>query len=262
VQGAALAALQPFQDKEIPETVLAVYPKLPADLRGKAQALLCSRPASALEFLKAVDAGRVNPKEVPLEQLQRVVQYKDEQIGRLVEKHWGKVGPATEGEKVSRIRSIAHILGMGKGDPANGKVLFQKTCATCHTLFGEGGKVGPDLTGGERKNRDFLITQIVDPNALVRPEFVAHTVLTTDGRSLTGLVVEATPQAVTLVDAKAERTVIARSKIDEFNPSAVSLMPEKLLDPFDDQQIRDLFSYLQSDGPGGGPAPMPPNGGK
>ena len=156
----------------------------------------------------------------------------------------------TSGEKTSRIRSVAHILNQGKGDPVNGKVLFTKTCAVCHTFFGEGGKVGPELTGADRKNRDFLLTSIIDPSAFIRPEFVSYVVEMKDGRVLTGLIVEQTPDAVTLVDAKAEKTVLPRSKIDSMETSATSLMPEKLIDPLDDQEIRDLISYIQSNGPG------------
>src|SRR5262249_32292907 len=127
----------------------------------------------------------------------------------------------------------------------------------CHTLFGEGNKVGPDLTGADRKNRDFLLSNIVDPSAVIRVEFLAYVVETRDGRTLTGLVAESTPKAVTLVDDKNERTVLARSKIATMAASPVSLMPEKILDGLSDQEIRDLFSYLQSDGPAG-----PPRGAK
>jgi hypothetical protein len=55
---------------------------------------------------------------------------------------------------------------------------------------------------------------------------------------------------VTLVDSKDERTVVARAKIEQMTPSPVSLMPEKILDPLSDQELCDLFAYLQGDGPG------------
>ena len=73
-------------------------------------------------------------------------------------KHWGKIGQATPGEKRARIAWLRAELGRGAGDAADGKELFTKHCAACHTLFGEGGKVGPDLTTADRKNRDYLLT--------------------------------------------------------------------------------------------------------
>src|SRR5262249_53880922 len=110
LRGALLSALQAFADARITQTVLAMYPKMTGSLRGRAQGLLCSRPASALEFLKAVDGGRINPKEVPVDQLQRAVVFKDERVNKLIEKHWGKIGPAAAGEKAARIRAVGHLI--------------------------------------------------------------------------------------------------------------------------------------------------------
>jgi putative membrane-bound dehydrogenase-like protein len=248
LRAAALAAVQPFPDARIAGRLLQLYPKLSADFRSRARSLLVSRPPSALLLLQAVDAGRIDPKEIPLDQLQQAASHKDDRLKGLIDKHWGKVGPATQGEKLARVNSILHILNQGRGDAARGRILFQTHCATCHTLFGEGAKVGPDLTGAERKNRGYLVTQVVDPSAYIRPEYVAFVVETKDGRSLTGLVVESTAGAVTLVNGKNEKTVVPRDRIDEMTPSLVSLMPEKILDPLSDPELRDLFSYLQSDG--------------
>src|SRR5262249_13417360 len=125
---AALSALQPFPEAKITDEVLAMYPKLSPSLRGRAQDLLCSRPASSVELLKAVDEGRIAAKEIPLKQVRRIWQYQDEGLTKLVEKHWGKIGPATAGEKLTRIRSISDTLRNGSGDVANGKMLFQKHC--------------------------------------------------------------------------------------------------------------------------------------
>lgn len=252
IRRAALTALQPFQDARISEQVLAQYPKMSADLRSRSQTMIFSRPTSTLEFLKAVDAGKIPPKEVPLDQLRRLALYKEDEIKKLIEKHWGKIGVQTTGEKTARIRAIGVALSRGKGDPVNGKALFKQHCANCHTLFGEGNKIGPDLTTADRKSRDFLLTSTIDPNAVIRPEFLAFNLATKDGRTLTGLIVESSPQTVTLVDAKNERTIIPRDKIEILEASPVSLMPENILDPFDDQQMCDLFSYLQ------GEAPKPP----
>ncbi|HMC90497.1 MAG TPA: PVC-type heme-binding CxxCH protein, partial [Gemmataceae bacterium] len=246
VRLAALSALQPFSDKRIAEQVLASYPKLSGDLRSRAQTLLCSRPASARLFLKAVDSGRIDAKEVPFDQVRQILLHNDPQLCTLVEKHWGKVGKAPEGEKRARINSIRHILGTGKGNAAAGKPLFQQKCGTCHTLFGEGNKVGPDLTGSDRTNSEFVISSIVDPSAVIRNEYVAYVVTTNNGRLLTGLMAESTPKTVTLLDSKNVRTTLSREEIEEIRPSPESLMPEKILDNLDEQQIRDLLSYVQA----------------
>ncbi len=245
---AALSALEAFPDARVSNFVLSLYPTFSGETRSRAQTFLLSRPASALALLQNVDRGKIRPQDVPLDQLRRVVLYDNAEIKKLVAKHWGQVSAPPPGAKVARINSLLHLLGQAKGDPTAGKALFQKHCATCHTLFGEGNKIGPDLTSADRQNRGFLVTSMVDPSAIIRPEYMAHTVTTIDGRVLHGIIVERSEGAITLVDSKTDRTVVSQSKIESLEPSPVSLMPESILDPLDDQQIRDLVSYTQSDG--------------
>jgi putative membrane-bound dehydrogenase-like protein len=255
VRSAVLTALQAFADPRIADAVLVLYPQFSPSVRGKTQGLLASRPASAVALLQAVDAGHIQPKEVALDQLQRLSAYKQDSIDRLIAKHWGTIAPETSGEKQAHIRHLSgRVLNAGKGDPARGKTLFTQHCATCHTLFGEGGKIGPELTGADRKNRDWLLSNIIDPSGVIRPEFIAYDAALKDGRSLFGMIVEQSPQTVTLVDAKNEKTVLERSKIESLEASKVSLMPEKLLDELTNEQLRDLFAYLQADNPPAVPA--------
>jgi len=147
------------------------------------------------------------------------------------------------------MRRLSNDLRAGAGSPAAGREAFKKHCATCHKLFGEGEAVGPDLTHANRKDRDYLLVSIVDPSAVIRKEYLAYNVQTTDGRTLTGLIAEQTPSAITLLDGKNQRTKIARARIELLQESPLSLMPEDLLRALKPQELRDLFSYLQSDKP-------------
>lgn len=142
------------------------------------------------------------------------------------------------------------LLYRGKSNTTRGLIVFKKTCASCHKLHGKGTQIGPDLTGAERKDRQKLIRNGLDPSAEVRPQYISHVVVTNDGRVLTGLLAGSTAETITLLDAKNKRTVFNRADVEELRESPVSLMPEKLLDELTDQQIRDLLAYLQSDGPG------------
>ncbi len=94
-----------------------------------------------------------------------------------------------------------------------------------------------------------MLLSLVDPGASVRKEYQAYQVATKDGRVLCGLIVEQTPETITLRDAKGERTRIARYEVEELRESDVSLMPDSLYREFNPEQLRDLFSYLQSDPP-------------
>jgi putative membrane-bound dehydrogenase-like protein len=248
---AALGALQGFQDPSIAAAILSAWPQLTGPLRPRALSILTSRPPSAHELLKAVAAGSIKPAEIPLAELQRIATFNEESLNALLQKHWGKVGAATPGEKRAQIRSIQNILskGRGDGDRARGKAIFTKTCAVCHQLWGEGNKIGPDLTSADRKNLELLALNIIDPSAMIRPEYAAHQILTKSGQVLLGLLVEQTEAAVTVLDANNVRTVLGRDKIEILKPASLSLMPEKLLDPLTDPQVLDFFAYLQGEGP-------------
>jgi putative membrane-bound dehydrogenase-like protein len=249
VQVAALRALQRFDGAEIAATLLRQYPRLPAKLRSRVRETLLSRTAWARLFLQEVDRGHFDAKEVPPDQLRSVAIHKDPALDDLVRKHWGNIQPGTPEEKLAEMRRISNDLRAGSGDPANGRVLFRKHCATCHRLFGEGESIGPDLTFANRKDRDDVLRQIVDPSAVIRKEYLAYVVQTTDGRSLTGLIAEQTPQTITLLDAKNQRIKVARNDIAAIQESPVSLMPENLLKELKPQELRDLFRYLQSEKP-------------
>ncbi|MBI1783798.1 hypothetical protein HYR69_01520 [Candidatus Sumerlaeota bacterium] len=93
---------------------------------------------------------------------------------------------------------------------------------------------------------DFLLVSLVDPSFTIRKEYMPFIVETKDGRVLNGLIVDRTPGAVTLVDAKNEKTVINMSEVKELRESSVSIMPEDLLKEMKPEEFRDLFSFLQS----------------
>jgi putative membrane-bound dehydrogenase-like protein len=249
VQLAALVAWQRLGTDEHAAALVAAYPKVAEPIRSRARAALLQRKSWAALFLRAVDAGRVPPSEVTVDDLQLVAAHHDAPLDDLVRKHWGTVRGPTPGERLADVRRINNDLRAAPGDPKAGHALFTKHCATCHKLFNEGGAIGPDLTHANRFDRDDLLVNVVDPSRVIRKEFLSFTANTTDGRVLTGLIVEQSPQRLTLVNAKNERTTLLRSEIVSLAESPVSLMPEGLLQPLKPQELRDLFSYLQSKAP-------------
>ncbi|MCZ2341955.1 MAG: ThuA domain-containing protein [Bacteroidales bacterium] len=255
-----LDALSGIDDPALAGQVLRLYPSWSASVKRRAITFLTSRPTWALALFQAVDAGTFPKTELTIEQVRPAVALGNAPVTKLIEKHWGKVGPATAGEKQARIAYLNLIMNrQGLGDITKGKALFTKHCAACHQLFNEGGKVGPDLTTADRKNRGYLLAQIVDPSGYIRPEFVSYKIDTVDGRTLTGLASE-TGESVTLVNVVnnvAQKTVVPKGDIDAMLPSSVSLMPEKLLDGITNDEVRDLFAYLMSN-PAAAPAPATP----
>jgi putative heme-binding domain-containing protein len=243
----ALGALGRYGDEKVGKAVLALYlAGLPeADgVRGGAVNLLTSRPAWARLFLTAVDAGKVNPRAVPTEAVQKLALFKDEDIAKRVTKHWGRVRGSTPQQKQREIVRVAKILKGGKGDAKAGQKVYADTCGKCHKLFGAGGDVGPELTGYERTNAMYWMENIIDPSAVIREEYMTFVVRTDDGRTLSGVVAGQDKTTVTLRDQEARTTRLERARIEDMRASPVSLMPEDQLRTLSDQQVRDLFAYL------------------
>lgn len=251
-----VGALGYFDDSRIAAELLARYASLPDAARARALEVLCSRPASAQALLDEIEGTRIAPAAVSFDLLRRLRQHDDEALAARIVKMFGRVQAATPLQKQGRINAVYQSLFRGTGEAANGREHFKKICANCHKLHGQGKSVGPDLTGAERKNRELLVRNIVDPSAVIRQEFIAQVAETKDGQILTGLLAESTAETITLVDAKNQRTVLNRGDVESLQESPISLMPDNLLDDLTEQQIRDLIAYVQSeaDVPGtGGP---------
>ncbi|MBL9213478.1 MAG: c-type cytochrome [Opitutaceae bacterium] len=251
VKQAAIEALQAFGAPDVAAGLLREYPRLSPALRSRVRSVLLSRKAGAAALLTAVDSGRLAAREVPQGEVQGVAQFADPALNALVRKHWGKVNDTPE-DKLSVVRRFNNDLNLQRdkppGVPERGRVLYTQLCAACHRLHGEGGTIGPDLTTANRRDKDFMLTSLVDPSAVIRKEYLNYTVKTTDGRVLNGFVAAESAGSITLGAADGARTEIPRDRIAAMEDSGVSLMPEGLLNALTPQQLRDLFAWLQSDG--------------
>jgi putative heme-binding domain-containing protein len=165
-----------------------------------------------------------------------------------VRKIWGNVGQGTPEEKLATMRRLNNDLRAAPGDVNAGIRVYNQVCARCHKLYGSGGDLGMDLTNSNRKDRNYLLTQIVDPSVYIRKEYMSYEARTNSGRAISGLMVEQDGASVTLMDADYRKTRIPRSDIAGLKESEVSIMPEGLLEKLTPQQLRDLFAYLQSYG--------------
>ena len=115
----------------------------------------------------------------------------------------------------------------------------------CHRLYGEGGKIGPDITGSNRANLDYILHNVLDPSAAISKDYQMSTVITVNGRVATGIVQERNASRVVVQTAN-EKLTIAAEDVDEITLSSVSMMPEGQLDKMTGEEIRDLVMYLRT----------------
>ncbi|MBG86709.1 MAG: dehydrogenase [Verrucomicrobiales bacterium] len=247
---ASLKSLQSYDDSSIPRYILGAYHGSLLDehgVRATANRVLASRKEWAKQFLERVDKWHIKADTVAIDVVQQMALHDDPDINKIIEKHWGRIRSTPE-EKQNQITRIANLLksNAGSGNAASGKTLFTVACGVCHTLFDEGGQVGPDLTGYERDNMDFMLLAVVDPSAAIREEFTNFQIETTDGRQLTGLIEQQDNRTVTLRGVDNQTVLLPRPQIKKLQASHTSIMPEGLTEAMNDQQLLDLFAYLTS----------------
>jgi putative heme-binding domain-containing protein len=152
--------------------------------------------------------------------------------------------PRLEPAFTSGPRVIAEIAG---GDWKRGHAVFfsdAAQCFKCHTIRGEGGHVGPDLSNLVFRDYASVLKDIREPSAAINPDHIAYIVELTDGESLTGIILESGTDRLVVADATATPHVVPKTKVKSMRPSTVSLMPEGLDQALGPEKLRDLMTFL------------------
>lgn len=227
------------------QAILARYHDMPAASRQQAIQTLASRKDWAVELLNEIEDGRINQSEVSAFTARQIQSLGDQQLTDRLSKVWGEIR-STPKDRARRIAGFKQRLTpheLSHADLAAGRVVFRKLCANCHQLFGEGRKVGPDITGAQRNNLDYLLENLVDPSAQVSHDYQMEVIVTESGRVITGLIKSETNAAITVATPEAE-IVVPVAEIETRRKSDVSMMPEGQLRTLTFHQTRDLIAYL------------------
>ena len=241
----AIRGLANYSDERIPAAILNVYPKLTAEEKADAVQTLASRATYAMALLNAVEKGDVPKADITAFTARQITALKDQSVLGKLGTVWGEVKPAsaTRTVQISKYKELLTPDALKSGNAGNGRSIFAKNCATCHKMYGEGQAVGPELTGAQRSNLDYILENVIDPSAVVANEYKMHEFQLLDGRVVTGIVKKESPQAITVRTVN-EELVIPVSDIDKRKPTQNSVMPEGLFDAMKPDDVRDLVAYL------------------
>jgi putative heme-binding domain-containing protein len=255
MRGPSLRALAAFSDPDTPALILKHYQEFTDAEKADAVATLASRPAYATALLDAMGRGEVPTRDLSSFTARQLLSFNDKNLSEKLTKAWGSIRP-TAGDKtklLARYLALTPPDALKKADRSHGRTLFARTCAKCHTLFDDGGKIGPDLTGSQRTNPEYVLTKALDPSAVVAKDFQMTVFTLADGRVVNGLVKQETDKVVT-VQTQNELVRLAKPDIESRKQSAQSMMPEGQLAPMTDGEVRDLIAYLA--GPDQAPLPL------
>jgi putative membrane-bound dehydrogenase-like protein len=245
LRGAALRGLASYDDPKTPGVILQVFGTLTPEEKRDALSTLASRPASGKALMEAVAAKKVAASDVPAEIVRQLRNLNDKALDERIATVWGIVR-TTPADRARLIATWKKTLTAPAPAPdlSQGRAVFARTCQQCHTLYGVGGKVGPDITGSNRANLDYLLENILDPSAVIPNDYKMTVLGLKNGRVITGIVRAETPAALTVVTANETLTVPA-NEVEERSPSSTSMMPDDVLKPLSTEEVRALVAYLR-----------------
>jgi putative heme-binding domain-containing protein len=243
------AALGRVEDPKLADVLLSEYPKLAPEIQPLAIDLIMQRERWARKLLDAVLANKLPRSVLNANHLRKILESNDRDALWAVEKAFGKIREERNPEREKVVAEMNAYFREHIGDPHRGQIVFRNLCAQCHTIYGEGGKVGPDITANGRASFEQLLSNIFDPSLVIGPGYQVTTVVTKDGRNLTGLIAEDNEQRIVVrMPGEGEETV-PRGNVKYTRLSKLSMMPEGIESLLDRKELADLFAFLALDKP-------------
>lgn len=241
---AAILALAAFSDRLVSERLLARYGTLTPLQKQAAMEVFAGHPIHARELLKHVEFGSIASSEIPPHLVRQMFRMNDVEVSTKLRRLWGevRVSDADTKAQIALLKKQLTPDRLAHANPSKGRETFRKLCAGCHVFQDEGQRAGPDLSG-TAPDLDTLLTNIVDPNAMVAREFQTTVIETSAGRVLTGLVLNENERTLTLRTAN-DTLVIDKKEIAMRRRLSESFMPTGLLQNLGETEIADLFRYL------------------
>ncbi|MDI1311054.1 PVC-type heme-binding CxxCH protein [Prosthecobacter sp.] len=241
LQLAALEALGSSPDPAVADILLTAWPTLTPALREKATTLLLSRTDRIAKLLDAVEAKKILPSQLSVAAKATLGRQKTPALAERITK---LIGDGSSSNRKAVIDKYAPVMTLA-GDPTSGAKIYETLCMVCHRHLDRGNDVGPNLGTIKAWTAEQILTNVLDPNREVSPNFALYIVETNDGRTLSGLISSETAGNLTLRRADGGTDTVLRSEIKSLTSPGISLMPEGLEAAITPQQMADLIAYLK-----------------
>lgn len=252
-RGRFLLDLALVENDSLAEELLNQWKALDPEVQARLIDLVSGKPKWAKALMARVVSKAVPTTAINANTARKLIGFKDAELTRQVTQHWGVVREGRNPERENLVRQMTNQLRSAKGNPANGPQLFQKVCAQCHKIYGQGQEVGPEITSNGRASFEQLVSNVFDPSLVIGTGYLATTVTTNKGKIFTGLLVEDSPDRVVLKVQGGTLETIPRTDLDELKTTQQSLMPEGMEKQLTPQEWADLFAFLCLDRPPGDP---------
>jgi putative membrane-bound dehydrogenase-like protein len=259
LQLAALEVLGSYREPAVADMLIDAWPKMTPALRDKATTILLSRTDRIAKLLDAIEAKKITPAQLSVAAKATLGRQKTPALAERIAKLIGDGSSSNRKEVIDKYLMAmgikewdlpspggAKLVPLLAGDAARGAKVYEMACMVCHKFADKGNDVGPHLGTIKAWTAEQLVTNILDPNREVSPNFALYIVETNDGRTLAGLIASETAGNLTLKRADGGTDTVLRSEIKSLTSPGISLMPEGIEAAITPQQMADLIAYLKA----------------
>ncbi len=240
----AIRAMAAYDHEPFGKLLIERFKTFDASEKLEAVQTLASRPNYGWQLTQALKSETIAKAEVPAyvaRQLRRVV-------GSGFVEVWGPIDELSSDQTVelARYKALLTDQAIANANAANGRTVFQRTCGACHKMYGEGGTIGPDITGSNRANVNYLLSNVLDPSGEIQDDYKMVVVTTRDGRTYAGNVNTENERQLTLRVVGQDAVVINKSDIQSREETPNSMMPPGLFNTLTEKDVLDLVAYLRT----------------
>ncbi len=240
---AAIRAIAQFEITDFGLLLMEKYKSFTAEEKLETVQTLSSRSTYGWIITEALKRGEIPRRDIPAyaaRQLRRVV-------GNGFVEIWGPIDQLTNGKAATfdRYKTLLTDEAIAAANPKNGRAVFQRSCSACHKMYGEGGIIGPDITGANRANLDYILSNILNPSEEIQDDYKMLVITSRDGRTYSGNIAAENDRQLTLRIVGQDKLTINKSDIQSREQTTVSMMPEGLLQTLSDEEVLDLVAYLR-----------------
>jgi putative membrane-bound dehydrogenase-like protein len=212
-----------------------------APVRREVLSACLAKPGTMEGVVERLEKGEIRVVELEPHQKEALLKHPSGGVRERVKK-----ALAAKSDRDQVIEEIWAKVATLKGDAIAGEKVYMTSCSTCHRLHGQGFDVGPSLSSVAGREKKALLTDILDPNRAVAPQFQVYLVKIPGARDpVSGIIAAETPTSITLRRANAEETTVLRRDILEIKAYTASLMPEGVEANVSAQNFADLLEFLQ-----------------
>jgi putative heme-binding domain-containing protein len=238
-----ISAIANFNEDNLGALIVSNYKTLSLAEKRRAIETLSSRPKYGWQLTQALKNQTIPKSDIPAytaRQLLRVV-------GSGFIEYWGPIEQEQSLEKAYiKYRNILTPAAILEANAAKGEIVFQKSCGSCHKMYGNGGNIGPELTGSNRANLDYFLFNVLNPSGEIQDDYKLVVITTRDGRTYSGNVIAENDRQVSMRIVGKDVSKINKSEIQSREVMPSSLMPVGILETIQENEVLDLVKYMQT----------------